>query len=61
MSKKSFILHTEEGEQVVVTLGSFDYCCGNDINGSVVCLMGETIEVVETPTQISKMLNELED
>lgn len=59
--KKSFVLHTEEGEQVVVTLGGFDYCIGNDVNGSAICLMGETINVIESPSTISRMLNELED
>lgn len=61
MSKKrSFVLHTVNGDEVVVTLGGFDYCCGSK-ERTVVCLMGEEFSVIETPAIVSNLLDELED
>lgn len=58
--KKSFILHTKDGDEVVVTSSSFDYCYGNP-DGTVICLTGEEFIIQETPSEVSNFLDEMED
>lgn len=61
MSKKrSFVLHTIDGDEVVITLGGFDYCYGSK-EGTIVCLMGAIFQVIESPAVVSNLLDELED
>lgn len=59
--KKSVTVHTTDGQELVFTSCSFDYCCGNPDGSSYICINGEGYEIVETPSVVSNLLDELED
>jgi hypothetical protein len=59
--KKSVTVHTTDGQELVFTSRSFDYCCGNPDGGSYICINGDETEIVETPAVVSNLLDELED
>jgi hypothetical protein len=58
--KRSATVHTVDGEELTFTSVSLDYCCGNS-NGSLVSICGEEFDIIETPSVVSELLDELED
>lgn len=58
--KKSATVHTVDGEELTFTATSFDYCCG-DNEGSIISIGDERFDIIETPSVVSKLLDELED
>ena len=58
--KKSVTVHTVDGEELTFTSVSFDYCCG-DNEGSIISISNERFDIIETPSVVSKLLDELED
>jgi hypothetical protein len=58
--KKCAKVHTVDGEELVFTSTSFDYCCGNN-EGSLISISGETFDILETASVVSNMLEEMED
>ena len=58
--KKCSKVHTVDGEELVFTSTSFDYCCGNN-EGSLISISGETFDILETASVVSNMLEEMED
>ena len=51
--KRSATVHTVDGEELTFTSVSLDYCCGNS--------NGEKFDIIETPSVVSELLDELED
>lgn len=59
--KKSVTVHATDGQELVFTSCSFDYCCSSPDGGSYICINGDKTEIVETPSVVSNLLDELED
>lgn len=61
MKKKgSITVHTSDGEELVFTSESFDYCCGNS-RGSIISIYDNQFEIIEHPSIVSKLLEREED
>lgn len=58
--KKSATVHTVDGEELVFTSTSFDYCCGNN-EGALISISGEKFDIIETASVVSNMLEKIED
>lgn len=59
--KKSITVHTADGQELVFTSCSFNYCCGKRGGGSTICIDDIEVDIIETPSVISNLLDELED